>query len=102
MTTHRSKVHEDASRAIRADLLEWGISQRQAAKQLGIANSTFNASLNKEFHTQHQATLQSLLAYEIWSEDTRRHLQKLLDYESLVFRGQLAGISLRVIQGGKQ
>lgn len=97
----RVEILEAAGRAMLADLRAWGISQRQAAKQLGIAVSTLNALLNCQYNTQHRATLEKLLAGAIWSPLTRQKLQTLLDYEALAFRGELDRPVLRVISGGK-
>ena len=101
----RSEILESTSRSIKADLRAWGVSQRKAAKQLGLAISTFNSLLNCEYNTQHDKTLEKLLSGAIWSETTKQQLQTLLNYESLAFRGDLHAApkrtSLRVLEGGK-
>ncbi len=97
----RLEILKSAAQAIRSDLSDWGVSQRQAAKQLGIAISTLNSFLNCEYNTQHRATLEKLLNSKIWSGPTRDKLQTLLDYEQLAFGGALARSRFTVVEGGR-
>lgn len=99
MSTRLEKLRS-ASKAVSDDLTKWGISQRKAAKQLGIANSTLNAFVNCEYHSQHHTTLEKLLSGSLWSPDTIDKLEVLLNYEVLAFRGELNRPELRLIEGG--
>lgn len=85
----RFDIRKFTTETIRKDLKTWGITQRKAAKELGIAPSTFHAFLNCEYHSQHRRTLEKLLSAPIWSQPTRENLEKLLHFEDLAFRGQL-------------
>ena len=105
----RSDYAAKAARAIISDLARWGISQRQAAKRIGIALSTLNAFLNCPYHNnkQQKKTLIKVLGSSLWSQTTYDLLIKLANFDDLAFAGELplsdklGSLELQVIDGGR-
>ena len=81
----RNEIHQEAAKLILDDLKKLQVSQRRAAKYLGIPVSTLNAFLNTEYRTSQKKTLDRLLAASPWSPDTVKALEDLRDYENSLF-----------------
>jgi len=81
----RRDIQQDAARLIQYDLRKLQISQRSAAKHIGISHSTLNAFLNSEYTRPNTKTIETLLDSPVWSEATANELRLLRDYERNVF-----------------
>lgn len=85
MNKFRTEYHADVARLIRGDLARVQLSERVAAKGIGMSASTFNAFLNLEYRKAQDRTLTKLLACPLWSCETRTALTLLRDYDSNLF-----------------
>lgn len=89
MAMVRQEIHAVAAQRVRQDLQSLQVSERTAARLIGISNSTLNAFLNLEYRTAQKRTIEKLLKSSVWSEGTRAMLETLRDYDVMLFQHRL-------------
>jgi ribosome-binding protein aMBF1 (putative translation factor) len=87
----RLDLAKSAAAYIIRDLNALGVSQRQAAEQLGIRKSTFNDFLNANAvkRGNQRRILEKLLMCVAWQKDTQEALEALLHFDHLAMANKL-------------
>ena len=82
----RHDFYMSAVQQINADLIKLDISQRALARHIRVSTATLNSFLNRVYNKPHRKTVENLLNARIWSQQTRTAIERLRDYEELMFR----------------
>ncbi|MEM7056439.1 MAG: hypothetical protein AAF557_02515 [Pseudomonadota bacterium] len=81
--------YKKAADLVRKDLCDLQVSERVAARLIGLSRSTFNAFLNLQHTKPRDGTIEKIVRAAFLGEETKQQLQVLREYESMLFAGKI-------------
>ena len=78
---------EDACLSVGQDIDDLGITVRDAALIIGIPKSSLNDFIRFKAKKPRRKTIQALLHANLWTDETRKSLVDLLEFNNLAAKG---------------